>query len=155
MTQPILNWHPTQGYETWVFVGSNLGLAYKSEVSAMTARESERAEQQAFHNVFMDSASFAKFIETGTFPDPTILMMELYLAENKDPGGVLSQGVFNGRRILVEAAVKDSKRPTHKGSESIWAYYAFPLDGRRETIASGSRLRRQGLRPMPQAPRKS
>lgn len=126
------------GYETWVFVGSNLGLAYKDQVTAMTLRESDRGDIQVFHNIYLDPTAYATFIKTGVFPDPTILMMESYLAESKDPGGILNEGVFNGRRTRVEAAVKDSRRPTRKDSKELWAYYAFPVAG--------------GEQPTPQAP---
>jgi hypothetical protein len=120
---------PPAGYETWVFVGSNLGLDYKDDLPAITAREAARGDVQMFHNVFIDPAAYAAFAKTGDFPDPTILIMEVYLAEAKDPGGVLEQGLFNGGRVAVEAAVKDSKRPTRPGSKEVWAYYDFPLDG--------------------------
>src|SRR6187402_3565792 len=36
------------GFETWVFVGSNLGLAYKSEMTENDAREANRAAEQQF-----------------------------------------------------------------------------------------------------------
>lgn len=84
------------GYEKWVFVGSNLGLAYKSGAAAMTALEIERATTQLFHNIYIDPAAYATFVETGRFPDPTMLIMENYTAEAKDTGGVLTEGVFNG-----------------------------------------------------------
>lgn len=116
-----------EGFDTWVFVGSDLGLVYKKETTGMTPLESARAATQAFHNIYMDKAAYDAFMADGTFPDPTVLVMELYLAESKDPGGVLTEGVFNGRRLSVEVAVKDSHRPTRPGSEGIWAYYQFPV----------------------------
>jgi len=33
------------GFETWVFVGSNLGLGYKDELKLTTARETAHAQQ--------------------------------------------------------------------------------------------------------------
>ncbi|MBY5560564.1 cytochrome P460 family protein [Rhizobium leguminosarum] len=121
-----------QGYENWVFVGSNLGLAYKPDAVAFTAQEAERAGHQLFHNIYIDPAAYAEFVRAGTFPDPTILVMENYAAETKDAGGVLSEGFFNGSLVRVEVAVKNSKRPTKPGSVETWAYYFFPLgaDGR-------------------------
>ncbi len=35
------------GFETWVFVGSNLGLAYKDEMTLNDAREANRAQDAA------------------------------------------------------------------------------------------------------------
>jgi hypothetical protein len=39
------------GYESWVFVGSNLGLAYRRDLPARTGAESGRADPPQFHNV--------------------------------------------------------------------------------------------------------
>ena len=99
-------------YENWIFVGSNLGLEYLPNAVAMTAVESQRAESRVFHNIYIDPAAYAAFIQTGAFPDPTVFVMENYQTEAKDPGGVLNEGVFNGELVRVEAAVKDSQRPT-------------------------------------------
>ncbi|TIX69350.1 MAG: hypothetical protein E5V30_17830 [Mesorhizobium sp.] len=118
-----------KGYETWVFAGSNLGLAYNDSIAAMTALEAERAGSKLFHNVYIDPASYTAFAKTGEFPDPTVLVMENYSAEAKDVGGLLNDGVFNGSRIRTEVAVKDSHRPTRPDSLETWAYYVFPADG--------------------------
>lgn len=115
-------------YETWIFVGSNLGLGYLPDAVAMTAVESQRAEDRAFHNIYIDPAAYAAFVQTGAFPDPTVFVMENYHAEARDPGGVLNEGEFNGELVRVEAAVKDSRRPTRPDSLDIWAYYAFQVD---------------------------
>ncbi|MDW9670844.1 hypothetical protein GOB27_30420 [Sinorhizobium meliloti] len=128
------------GYETWVFVGSNLGLEYKSGVAAMTASETRRAEEQAFHNIYIDPAAYAEFVRSGTFPDPTILIMENYVAEARDDGGILKEGVFNGQRRRVEAAVKDSRRPTRPDSKENWAYYAFSLDSDGKPLPASSAM---------------
>lgn len=112
-------------YATWVFVGSNLGLAYADEVPQTTAREAGRADHEMFHNVYMEPDAYLQFMQTGAFRDPTEMLFEVYTAESKDPGEVLTEGLFNGRLVAVEMAVKDSDRPTHEGSTEIWAYYAF------------------------------
>jgi hypothetical protein len=116
-------------FETWVFVGSNLGLAYKPEMTVNDAREANRAqEQQSFHNVYINPEAYAHFAATKEFPDPTILVMEVFLPEDRDPRGVLKSGVFNGRRVGIEVAVKDTRRPSDHlkpAAASPWAYYIF------------------------------
>jgi hypothetical protein len=112
-----------EGFETWVFVGSNLGLAYKSNLKETTAMESTRAEAQRFHNIYINPEAYAHFLRTGEFPDPTILVMEQFAAAEKEPKGVLSAGSFNGQRVGLEVAVKNSSRPDPV--KTPWAYYDF------------------------------
>jgi hypothetical protein len=115
------------GFETWVFVGSNLGLSYKENHPTMTAEEKTRAEIQQFHNVYINPEAYAHFAAAGEFPDRTVLVMEVFDAANKDPGGVLATGVFNGERAGLEVAVKNLRRPD--GSTTPWAYYILdPAD---------------------------
>jgi Cytochrome P460 len=109
------------GFETWVFVGSNLGLAYRGDLAAMTAREAGRAEQPRFHNVYINKEAYAHFVTNGTFPEPTILVMEVFAAADKEPNGIVAKGVYNGDRLGVEVAVKNSSRPD--GRTTPWAYY--------------------------------
>ena len=76
-------------------------------------------------NIYIDRAAYEHFRKTETFPDPTVLVMELFRAEKKDPDGVLTAGNFEGKRIGLEVAVKDSQRP---GGGVPWAYYVFQED---------------------------
>ena len=86
------------GYERWVFVGSNLGLGYDPALPAMTEREARREEKGAFHNIYISPAAYENFVTTGSFPDPTILVMERYEAQDREPAGILTEGAFNGVR---------------------------------------------------------
>jgi hypothetical protein len=113
-----------KGFETWVFVGSNLGLAYEEELAAMTSLEAERANTQVFHNIYINPEAYEYFVANKAFPDPTVLIMDIFTAADRaDPNGVLSQGVFNGTPAGLQVAVKNSKRPD--GSTTPWAYYIF------------------------------
>lgn len=112
-----------KGFETWVFVGSNLGLAYKTDLSEMTAAEGKRMKAQRFHNIFINPEAYAHFLRTGEFPEPTILVMEQYAAADKEPKGVLTAGSYNGQRLGLEVAVKNSSRPDKV--QTPWAYYDF------------------------------
>jgi hypothetical protein len=116
------------GFETWVFVGSNLGMAYKNELPTMTALEASRAEKQFFHNVYLAPQAYAQFVATKKFPDLTVLVMEVFTAADKDPkGDVLAKGVYNGERVGLEVAVKNLHRPD--GKKTPWAYYDFTPNG--------------------------
>lgn len=111
------------GYKRWIFVGSNLGLGYTPSLPAMTAREAVREEKGAFHNIYITPEAYESFIANGTFPDPTILVMEHFEAQDREPRGLLSEGVYNGKRSGFEVAVKNSSRPD--GSATPWAYFVF------------------------------
>jgi hypothetical protein len=113
------------GFETWVFVGSNLGLDYKHDLPVTTALENTHAEQQVFHNIYIDPEAYAHFVATREFPDPTVLVMEIFLAADKEPKGVLASGSYNGERVGLQVAVKNSQRPGPHTKP--WAYY-IPLD---------------------------
>jgi hypothetical protein len=56
------------GYESWVFVGSNLGLAYRRDLPARTGAESKTDDPPQFHNVYISPPAYAQFVATGEFP---------------------------------------------------------------------------------------
>jgi len=111
------------GFEKWIFVGSNLGLAYKPDLPATTKREASRADKPKFHNVYISAEAYTQFLTTKKFPETTMLVMEIFEAADKEPKDVLASGVFNGQRAGLEVAVKNSHRPD--GSATPWAYYDF------------------------------
>ena len=111
------------GFETWVFVGSNLGLSYAPDAAAAAAAPPPRAGRQQFHNVAINKAAYDYFLANDRFPDRTVLVMQVFEAADKEPKGVLASGVFNGRRVGLEVAVKNASRPD--GKTTPWAYYNF------------------------------
>jgi hypothetical protein len=117
-------------FRTWVFVGADLSPEYKSsgaaaKTPAPNGDQKPGKKDDAFHNIYINPESYEAFVRTGSFPDPTILMMEIFRAEDKDAGGVLSGGQVEGKRISLSAAVKDGNRP---GGGVPWAYYSFEQD---------------------------
>jgi hypothetical protein len=110
-----------EGFTTWVFVGSNLGLGYSNDLSANTFLE--RSRQDQYHNVYISPEAYWAYFQNRTFPDKTVLVMDVYTAQSKEPKGVVDNGSFNGPRIGIEAAVKNKNRPD--GQKTEWAYYDF------------------------------
>jgi hypothetical protein len=111
------------GYRSWVFVGADLALQYNPDPAKSAPRQRPRDEDSEsgdFHNIYIDRAAYEHFLETNEFPDPTVLVMEVFRAEKKDADGILKGGRFEGKRISLEVAVKDSNRP---GGGVPWAYY--------------------------------
>jgi hypothetical protein len=127
-----------KGFDTWVFVGSNLGLSYTPDAAAAALAPPPRAAmQQQFHNVSINKAAYDYFSANGRFPDRTVLVMQVFEAADKEPRDVLASGVFNGRRVGLEVAVKNTSRPD--GKTTPWAYYNFtdPSD-RSKVLASAT-----------------
>jgi hypothetical protein len=127
-----------KGFDTWVFLGSNLGLSYTPDAAAAASAPPPRAgRQQQFHNVSITKAAYDYFSANGRFPERTVLVMQVFEAADKEPKGVLASGVFNGRRVGLEVAVKNASRPD--GKTTPWAYYNFtdPSD-RSKVLASAT-----------------
>jgi hypothetical protein len=124
------------GFETWVFVGSNLGLSYTPNAAAAAAAPPPRAPRQQFHNVSINRAAYDYFLANGQFPERTVLAMQVFEAANKEPSDVLASGVFNGRRVGLEVAVKNSSRPD--GKMTPWAYYNFTDSSDRNKVAASA-----------------
>jgi Cytochrome P460 len=124
-----------QGFETWIFAGSNLGLGYAKGVTAVTQGESRRPAEQNYHNVYINPIGYSQYLATGTFPEGTMLVMDVYEAAQTEISStarpsVLNAGTFNGKRRRIEVAVKDANRPNRRDdpqhlSVQAWAYYAF------------------------------
>lgn len=113
-------------FKTWIFVGSNIGLDYRPDVAVDTPREQKPYKNERvgdFHNVYINPEAYRHYLETGKFPDKTVLVMDVYKAEDKEPRNIVQGGHFSGANRSVEVAVKNSQRPD--GSKTEWAYYAF------------------------------
>ncbi|HEV7281131.1 MAG TPA: cytochrome P460 family protein [Pirellulaceae bacterium] len=127
-----------RGFRSWTFVGANLSPVYNPGLSESTDRERKRHDAEpigSFHNIYINRESYDAYLEDGKFPDPTILVMEIFRSERKDAEGVLTSGEFEGKRIALEVAVKDSSRP---GGGVPWAYYNFELGANGEPAKSAS-----------------
>lgn len=105
-----------EGYRQWVFAGSSLGLRYSGNPEKPT-----KSSNQQFNNVYINPWAYKTFARTGTFPDGTILILELVRAETKNEPGL--QGTYSKDFTGLEAAVKDSKR-----FPDGWAYFSFDGD---------------------------
>src|SRR5262249_5909927 len=79
-----------------------------------------------FHNVYINPQAFEHFTRTGKFPDKTVLVLDIYKAEEGEPRNIVSNGLFPGKRKEIAMAVKNSARPA--GGKTDWAYYVLPLD---------------------------
>lgn len=99
-----------EGYREWVFVGASLGLSYN---------ENERQDGPGlFHHVYIQPEAYRHYVDHGTFPEKTMLVMENYRPGSKTSPNL--HGHFEERFAGMEVALKDSERFAEG-----WAYFNF------------------------------
>ncbi|HEV2751827.1 MAG TPA: cytochrome P460 family protein [Gemmatimonadales bacterium] len=105
---------PPVGWETWVMVGSSIGLSYNQG-----APPAAGAAPGMFHNVYMQPWAYRAFVQTGAFPEQTMFVLTFYEASRKSaPARV---GFYEGdRQPGYEVHTKK------KGIDpSGWAFFGF------------------------------
>jgi len=97
-------------YRSWVFLTSSLDLDYNDAVPGASGRPS------VLDNVFVNPEAWRSFLQSGTWPDKTVLVKENRIAES---AGTLSKsGKFQTRIVSMELHVKDEARFPGK-----WAFF--------------------------------
>jgi Cytochrome P460 len=96
-------------YRTWVYLSSGFDMSYSPAM---------RMGHHMFDNVFVEPGAYKAFIETGTWPDKTMLVLEARGA--KDRGSINKGGNFQGEIMGREVHVKDTSR-----FEGGWAFFGF------------------------------
>jgi hypothetical protein len=97
-------------YREWVYLSTGFDMSYTP---------GQAADHHMFDNVFVNPASYKAFVETGTWPDKTMLVLEVRGAEGK--GSINQRGNYQGtERMGLEVHVKDEARFPGK-----WAFFGF------------------------------
>lgn len=98
-------------YREWVYLSSGVDMSYNPKVEAMG--------HSAFDNVFVNPEAYARFKETGTWPDKTVLVLEARMGMDK--GSINQKGHFQGTEVMgLEVHVKDKAR-----FAGDWAFFDF------------------------------
>ena len=84
-------------YREWVFLSSGLGMTYGPNAPAAGA-------PRRFDNVFVNPSAYRAFQKSGTWPDGTVLILEIRESESK--GSINQHGSFQTSIAAVEANVK-------------------------------------------------
>ena len=96
-------------YRTWVYLSSGMDMVYT---------EGGGGQMHAFDNVFVNPAAYAAFQQTGTWPDKTVLVLEVRGAQ--EHASINKGGRSQSNRMAVEVHVKDVAR--FKGG---WGFFGF------------------------------
>lgn len=98
-------------YREWVYLSSGFDMSYNPGM--------QMADHHMFDNVFVNPEAYKAFVETGTWPDKTMLVLEVRGAEGK--GSINQKGNYQSTdRMGLEVHVKDEKRFPDK-----WAFFGF------------------------------
>jgi hypothetical protein len=97
-------------YREWIYLTSGFDMSYNPGM---------QMGHHMFDNVFVNPESYKAFVETGTWPDKTMLVLEVRGAEGK--GSINQKGNYQSTdRMGLEVHVKDEKRFQGK-----WAFFGF------------------------------
>jgi Cytochrome P460 len=99
-----------EDYRSWVYLSSGFDMSY-----------SPRAQpgHHMFDNVFVQPEAYRVFAATGTWPDKTMLVLEVRGAQ--DHGSINKSGNYQGTEVMgVEVHVKDNAR-----NPGQWAFFGF------------------------------
>jgi len=98
-------------YREWIYLSSGVDMSYSPNAMKM--------DHSMFDNVFVNPAAYKSFLQTGTWPDKTMLVLEV-----REAGGNASinkNGHFQTPELMgKEVHVKDEARFPGK-----WAFFGF------------------------------
>jgi hypothetical protein len=102
---------PPADYREWIYLSTGIDMSYSPKAATQ--------EHSVFDNVFVNSKAYHSFLATGTWPDKTVMVLEVRGA--KDKGSINHRGHFQDTEIMgLEVHVKDEKRFGGK-----WAFFEF------------------------------
>jgi hypothetical protein len=104
-----------ENYREWIYLTSGFDMSYSK--AAMTGMQ----DHHTFDNVFVNPAAYKAFQKTGTWPDKTMLVLEVRGAEGR--GSINQKGNYQGTVMGLEVHVKDEARFPGK-----WAFFGFDDD---------------------------
>jgi len=98
-------------YREWIYLTSGVDMSYSPNAMAMG--------HSMFDNVFVNPEAYRSFLETGTWPDKTMLVLEVRVAGTN--ASINKSGHFQTSDLMGrEVHVKDDARFPGK-----WAFFGF------------------------------
>ncbi len=112
---------PPKDYREWIYLTSGIDMSYSPKAMDMQGHS-------MFDNVFVSRAAYRSFVATGTWPDKTVMVLEVREAKTK--GSINQQGHFQDTAIMgFEVHVKDETRFPSK-----WAFFDFDSPDKSGTL---------------------
>src|SRR5580693_9935433 len=100
-----------ENYRDWVYLTTGFEMSYNPALGM--------ADHHMFDNRFVNPEAYKAFVETGTWPNKTMLVLEARGAQGK--GSINQKGNYQGTEVMgVEVHVKDEARFPDK-----WAFFGF------------------------------
>jgi hypothetical protein len=100
-----------ENYRQWVYLTTGFDMSYSPGTGM--------GDHHMFDNVFVNPESYKAFVETGTWPDKTMLVLEVRGAKGK--GSINQKGNYQDTALMgLEVHVKDEARFPGK-----WAFFGF------------------------------
>lgn len=97
-------------YREWVYLSTGLDMSYSAGGTM---------DHHMFDNVFASPEAYESFQRSGTWPDKTMLVLEVRGAQSK--GSINQRGNYQGEDLMgVEVHVKDATR-----FPGTWAFFGF------------------------------
>ncbi|HLW86453.1 MAG TPA: cytochrome P460 family protein [Candidatus Sulfotelmatobacter sp.] len=98
-------------YREWVYLTTGFDMSYNPGL--------QMGDHHMFDNVFVNPEAYKAFVETGMWPDKTMLVLEARGAEGK--GSINQKGNYQSTEVMgLEVHVKDEARFPGK-----WAFFGF------------------------------
>jgi len=98
-------------YREWVYLSTGFDMSYSAGAQG--------ADHHMFDNVFVNPEAYAAFLQSGTWPDKTMLALEVRGAQGK--GSINQRGNYQGEeRMGMEVHIRDEARFPGK-----WAFFGF------------------------------
>jgi hypothetical protein len=112
---------PPGDYRCWIFLTSGIDMSYFPKAAGMQ-------DHSTFDNVFVNPEAYRSFLDTGTWPDKTVMILEGREAGSK--GSINEHGHFQSGGVMgLEVHVKDETRFPGK-----WAFFSFDSPGENGTL---------------------
>jgi hypothetical protein len=102
--------HLPANYREWVYLSTGFDMSYSASMSM---------DHHMFDNVFVNPEAYQVFQKTGSWPDKTMMVLEVRRAQSK--GSINQAGQFQSADTMgIEVHVKDESR-----FQGNWAFFGF------------------------------